>query len=209
MFRTLVAFAAIVVAAAFAPAGRASRGSVTMMAARSKSLPFLMQPAKLDGSMAGDEGFDPLGLSNVDNVGLDLYWFREAELKHGRVAMLAITGALAQELGVVFPGLPTGKNQVSVFWECLDRNPGPLFAGFIFLGMAELISGVATTEGRKSGDRAPGDFGIKNQGKTDAEKMSLALKEIRNGRLAMWAAAGMLLQGTVTGSDVGLLNGWN
>ena len=176
---------------------------MTMMAAqRSKSLPFLMQPPKLDGSMAGDEGFDPLGLSNIDNVGLDLYWFREAELKHARVAMLAILGALAQESGVIFPGLPSGKNQVAVFWEVLDSNPGPLFAGVIFLGMVELISGVATTEGRTNGDRAPGDFGFNpmKMGKSDAEKKSLAVKEIRNGRLAMWAAAGMLLQGTVTGS---------
>ena len=44
-------------------------------------------------------GFDPLGLSNINEVGLDLYWMREAELKHARVAMLAIFGAFAQELG--------------------------------------------------------------------------------------------------------------
>ena len=134
-------------------------------------------------------------------MGLDLYWFREAELKHCRVAMLAILGALAQESGVVLPGLPSGKDQVAVFWEVLDSNPGPLFAGFIFLGIVELISGVATTEGRKSGDRAPGDFGFNplNFGKSDKEKKDLAVKEIRNGRLAMWAAAGMLLQGTTTG----------
>ena len=35
--------------------------SLTMMAARSKAIPFLIQPPKLDGSMAGDEGFDPPG----------------------------------------------------------------------------------------------------------------------------------------------------
>ena len=28
---------------------------------RSKSIPFLIQPKALDGSLAGDEGFDPLG----------------------------------------------------------------------------------------------------------------------------------------------------
>jgi light-harvesting complex I chlorophyll a/b binding protein 1 len=39
---------------------------------------------QLDGSLAGDVGFDPLGLSSVKDVGLDLYWFREAELKHCR-----------------------------------------------------------------------------------------------------------------------------
>lgn len=152
--------------------------------------------------MAGDEGFDPLGLSNIDNVGLDLYWFREAELKHARVAMLAILGGLAQEAGFVVPGLPTTKNQVAAFWECVDSNPGPIFASVIFLGMVELISGIAVTEGRKSGDRAPGDFYFNplKLGRTEAQKKEFATKEIRNGRLAMWAAAGMLMQGSFTGA---------
>ena len=65
-----------------------------------------------------------------------------------------------------------------------------------------MFSGIAVTEGRKSGDRAPGDFGFNplNFGKTPATAKDLALKEIRNGRLAMWAAAGILLQGATTGS---------
>mmetsp|Transcript_14489 Transcript_14489/g.24088 ORF Transcript_14489/g.24088 Transcript_14489/m.24088 type:complete len:210 (-) Transcript_14489:311-940(-) len=188
-------------AAAFAPAARSSsRGmTTTMMAERSKSLPFMLKPAKLDGSLAGDEGFDPLGLSNIDDLGIDLYWMREAELKHARVAMLATVGMMAQELGFVVPGMPTAKNQVTALWEVVDSgNYGPIFAAIIFIGIAELFSGFAITEGRKSGDRAPGDFGIKNYGKTPAQVESYALKEIRNGRLAMWAAAGMLVQGATT-----------
>ena len=38
--------------------------SITMSSSansRSKSIPFLIQPKALDGSLAGDEGFDPLG----------------------------------------------------------------------------------------------------------------------------------------------------
>jgi Chlorophyll A-B binding protein len=77
---------------------------------------------------------------------------REAELKHCRLAMLAVTGALAQELGVVFPGLPAGKNQIENFWQVVDTNPGPLVAGFLFIGIVELISAIAVTEGRKSGE---------------------------------------------------------
>ena len=65
-----------------------------------------------------------------------------------------------------------------------------------------VISGIAVTEGKKSGDRAPGDFGFNplNFGKTPASKKDLAEKEISNGRLAMWAAAGILLQGATTGA---------
>lgn len=45
--------------------------------------------------MAGDVGFDPLGLSSIAGLaGADLYWMREAELKHGRIAMMAVAGVL-------------------------------------------------------------------------------------------------------------------
>lgn len=201
MFALVIA-CLLATASAFAPAMQSSRPvrTVTMMAERSKSLPFMLKPEKLDGTMAGDEGFDPLGLSNIDEVGIDLYWMREAELKHCRIAMLAIVGALAQEAGLVLPGMPTAKNQVEAFWQFFDRNPGPIFASFIFIGIIEIFSGIATTEGRKSGDRAPGDFGFNplNMGKTSESAKDLALKEVRNGRLAMWAAAGMLMQGATT-----------
>lgn len=63
-----------------------------------------------------------------------------------------------------------------------------------------MISGIAVTEGRKSGDRAPGEFGFNplKFGKTPASARDLAVKEIRNGRLAMFAAAGILLQAATT-----------
>ena len=43
-----------------ATAARTRSVGVSMMAERSKSLPFLLKPKNLDGSMAGDVGFDPL-----------------------------------------------------------------------------------------------------------------------------------------------------
>lgn len=47
----------------------------------SKSVPFLPQPAKLDGTLAGDVGFDPLGFSDM----FDIKFLREAEVKHGKL----------------------------------------------------------------------------------------------------------------------------
>jgi hypothetical protein len=53
----------------------------------SKSIPFLKRPELLDGCLPGDVGFDPFGIVQSKE---DLYRYREAELKHGRLAMLAV-----------------------------------------------------------------------------------------------------------------------
>lgn len=45
----------------------------------SRSIPFMERPAKLDGTLPGDAGFDPLGFSNM----FELNFLREAEVKHG------------------------------------------------------------------------------------------------------------------------------
>ncbi|CAM9198829.1 unnamed protein product [Discosporangium mesarthrocarpum] len=175
--------------------------SKTRMAAEmSKSLPMLPRPPLLDGSMAGDVGFDPLGLSESQGVGVDLYWLREAELKHGRVAMLAVTGTLWCDQVGSLPGFPSGTNQVELFWQVFAEKPQYIAAGIIFIGIAELISGVATTTGRETGERAPGDFGIdplKLSEKPESFKR-MQTQEIKHCRLAMWAAAGQLLQGVTT-----------
>lgn len=58
------------------------------------AVPFLKRPNKLDGSHAGDVGFDPLGLSESN----DLYVMMEAEIRHARLAMLAVVGWPLSEL---------------------------------------------------------------------------------------------------------------
>lgn len=58
------------------------------------AVPFLKRPSKLDGSHAGDIGFDPLGFSESN----DLYMMMEAELRHSRLAMLAVVGWPLSEL---------------------------------------------------------------------------------------------------------------
>ncbi|CAM9772780.1 unnamed protein product [Ectocarpus fasciculatus] len=151
--------------------------------------------------MAGDVGFDPLGLSSIAGLaGADLYWMREAELKHGRVAMLAVVGVLWCDAFGSLPGFPSGVNQMKLFWEVWAEKPQYVAAGIIFCGIAEIISGIATSMGQESGDRAPGDFGIDplKLDQNPAKKAKLELQEIKNGRLAMWAAAGMIMQGLTT-----------
>lgn len=62
--------------------------------ANSIAIPFLPRPAALDGSHAGDYGFDPLGLSEK----LDFYAMQESEIRHSRLAMLAAIGWPMSEL---------------------------------------------------------------------------------------------------------------
>ena len=45
----------------------------------------------LKGWVGGEKGFDPLGVTDA----LPVYWVREAELKHGRICMLATVGWIA------------------------------------------------------------------------------------------------------------------
>lgn len=58
------------------------------------ALPFMKRPKNLDGTHAGDFGFDPLGLSEE----WDLYTMQESEIRHGRLAMLAVIGWPMSEL---------------------------------------------------------------------------------------------------------------
>jgi len=192
--------------AAFSPSAlpQSRVSDVSLNAAeRSKSLPFMNRPALLDGSMAGDVGFDPLGLSTIDDVGIDLYWLREAEIKHARVAMLAVAGILQVEIFGPAPGCEaaTAKCQMDSFWQIWNSHPQYIAFALILISIIEFIGGIATTTGRETGERAPGDFGLDPLGfmKGDpAKARKLEEQEIANGRLAMWAAAGLIMQGCTT-----------
>jgi hypothetical protein len=51
----------------------------------SQAIPFLKRPPMLTGEMAGDFGFDPLGYAKDRDT---LFYYREMEVKHARLAML-------------------------------------------------------------------------------------------------------------------------
>jgi hypothetical protein len=60
----------------------------------SKAIPFLGCPAVLkDCDLSGNVGFDPLGFAKTKE---QLWEFREAEIKHARLAMLVRTFSLAE-----------------------------------------------------------------------------------------------------------------
>ena len=80
-------------AAAFAPATQ-KNNAVTSLNALSD----------MAGYTAPFKGYDPLGLADLGSDET-LAWFRAAELKHSRVAMLATSGYLFQAAGFHFPGM--------------------------------------------------------------------------------------------------------
>merc|ERR1719486_1885073 len=88
----------------FVPTGVPARApthaaSPLVMAEYSTAIPFLKKPPALDGTMPGHVGFDPLGFTTtITELGGDLRYVREAELMHGRQAMLATVGFVAPSL---------------------------------------------------------------------------------------------------------------
>merc|ERR1719199_1079649 len=130
---------------------RPASGSVSMMA-KSKALPFLESPAHLEG-MIGNAGFDPMGLSTPQNI----KWMREAELKHGRMCMLAWTGYVVVDLGIKFPGEKYAA--LTSFTAHAATAKKELFYALLLVGTAETI-GFTQIYNMMDGedDRAPGDW---------------------------------------------------
>lgn len=99
----------------------------------SNALPFLTAPACQSSGLPGAEtGFDPLYFSDF----LDIKWLREAELKHGRVCMLATTGYFLQEFYSLpnYPGY--SANPVEAFSSVPSEG---LLQIVIFMGWLEVI----------------------------------------------------------------------
>lgn len=197
------------------PTARPSRAAVVVVRAADRGIwaPGAIAPDYLDGSMAGDYGFDPLGLS-ADSMARK--WYRQAELVHSRWAMLGVLGILTQEL--VRP---------DVFWyeAGLPQNlPGP----FKNINMGGLLAfefwAMHYVEVRRWQDyKNPGSvntdplfktFTVPNEemgypggglfdpfGWSKGNLRELKVKEINNGRLAMVAWIGFALQAQAVGKN--------
>jgi hypothetical protein len=187
---------------------------------RSASLPWLPRPINLDGSMAGDVGFDPFYLSSIpknfagfiqppsweETEGIPtVYWMREAELKHGRVAMLAWFGWLATDGAFGFPlrfpgdiysveSIPNAYNAHNIL---VDQ--GSMAFLLVCVGLVEFCTGAALVQVSKGElDCEAGDFGLDPiqflKGKSADEKKCMMTRELLNGRLAMLAFSAVATQ---------------
>ena len=175
----------------------------------SQALPFMTRPAVLDGTLAGDVGFDPLGFAKSQS---DLMNYREAEVKHARLAMLAAAGwplselfdkKIALALGMD-PLLDGGDRVPSLLNGGLGKISPAYWVGCI--GLAAMVDIFGTLRMKSDNkDYLPGDFGLRfGYPSSEAGQKRMQLAELKNGRLAMIAIFGFAVQEFV--SKQGVIN---
>ncbi|KAJ1437114.1 Protein kinase domain [Sesbania bispinosa] len=172
-------------------------------------------PPWLDGSLPGDFGFDPLGLGSDPEL---LKWFAQAELMHGRWAMLAVSGILIPELlermGYVenFSWYEAGTREYFadpttlfiVQLALMGWVEGRRWADLINPGSVDIEPKFPNRPNPKPDVGYPGGlwFDPLMWGRGSPEPvMVLRTKEIKNGRLAMLAFVGFWFQAIYTGQD--------
>ena len=174
----------------------------------------------LPGALSPMGNFDPFGLSK-DLPLQEIKRYREAEVTHGRVAMLATVGYLvAEKFHPFFGGVVSGPANSHLGQV---REVAPAF--FVWLTLSIATAELARAkigwnspekaikknqelefEGKtwlsKLNDRYyPGDIGFDPLGLKPTDPTVYAqmqTKELQNGRLAMLAAMGMIVQEQIT-----------
>merc|ERR1712193_344693 len=147
--------------------------------------------------------FDPLGFTTSSSEG-KLAFYREVEIKHSRVAMLASLGFLVGEQFHPLFGGDIDVPSYIAFQQTPLQNFWP--AVMTAIGIPEIFSVGGWWAGwNMKNDHVPGDLGFDPLGlrpKDPQEFMEMQTKELNNGRLAMIAAAGVIAQELATGKKL-------
>jgi hypothetical protein len=187
-------------AAAFAPAPMRKASS-----ALAEGLPGALEPVGF---------FDPLGLAEKATAAT-LQRYREAELAHGRIAMLAVIGffvgekvegsAFLFDASISGPAITHISQVPDGFWPVLIAFIGAAEASRAEAGWVDPADCPVDQPGLLKDDYLPGDLkfdplGLKPE--DEEEFFIMQTKELQNGRLAMLAAAGFLAQEAVDGQGI-------
>ena len=136
----------------------------------------------------GNVVWDPLELSaKMDESNLNLV--RAAELKHGRVAMLAVVGWLWTATGAHFEGMLSTSKGIS-FADCAAAgNPILAAAKVPGAGIWQMIFAIGALEvyweGKYPATECAGNFGVPAVTQDAAKLKELETIELKHGRLAM------------------------
>merc|ERR1719316_1783177 len=162
----------------------------------------------LPGNLGPAGDFDPANfLKNKQE--LEVFRYREAELTHGRVSMLASLGFLVQEK---FHPLFSGDGGAAIdqipqlpiwLWATMLAGIGGAEQLRIVKGWAKLDPDTSKAASALREGYYPGDLGFDplNLKPEDPEEFRLMQeKELSHCRLAMIAAAGFLAQEAVSGN---------
>jgi len=187
---------------------------IAPMVPRSSSAGIQMQLAGTDYAKTlpaeGPFGFfDPAGFTSDLNPGKVRY-FREVEIKHGRVAMLAAVGfVLGEQFHPLFGGdidvpsyMAFQQTPLQTLWTSVVATIGVVefFTIVLVNGGFEITDKFSSGEARVAGDFKFDPLGLKPS--TPEALAEMQAKEINNGRLAMVAIAGMVTQELVTGQKL-------
>jgi len=158
--------------------------------------------------------FDPLGFAEKadDNT---LKRYREAELTHGRVAMLAAVGFLVGEqvegssflfdAQITGPAITHLAQVPPVFWVLLTIAIGSAEQYRATVGWVEPENVPVDQPGLLRSDYVPGDIGFDPIGlkPDDPEEFRIMqTKELQHGRLSMLAVAGFMAQELTDGKGI-------
>jgi hypothetical protein len=169
--------------------------------------------AGLDGACAPfPEGLDILGFCKGINGG-DLQRFREAEITHGRVSMIATVGFLVGEqvegssflfdAQVTGPAIDHFQQTPGLVWGLVGATIFLLESTRVQKGWSDPFTSELFS---LNDDYVPGQWGFDPLGlsnnKTAEDMAEARLKEINNGRLAMISISGMVAQELVNGLNL-------
>lgn len=137
-------------AAAFAPAGQSSIRSASVAT-----------NAVWDDMYGGVDfrgkefKYDPLNLA--ESYKPFLPWFREAEIKHGRTAMLAVMGFIATDF-VRIPGEMYSFEAIPKTIDAHDAllKTGPMYQLLFWVGFIDLLVTAPAVVATYEGERVPG-----------------------------------------------------